>query len=801
MSKMMRLFADLRLAAVFALAFSHAQAADTYAPVGAADNMTLGGLPMQQAIGGTSFTATGNGATASASAGVRAGHVINVQDDFGAACDGTTDDAPAINAALTYIRTLTNVTANTQYAIGRQARLVFPPKNCVIKSTLNMTQLYGSGFVVDAWGSKITCQTNGTPCVDMTMTGQAQINGLNIYGDCTSGKTPDRGLVIARGDTTNNTPADHTKFDHPTIVGCFTLTAYEAMDAETTLVDHGEFNNSTSGGYAGVWDGSNYFNFQSPFTGKTYPQGSIVSFNENTCIECYLAGGTSGGSPIWMNATSRHKFIRSYAIGVGGPSVILAFYNGGTNDFLDLDIHSETTALTAIVGVIGASTPVINRLSLNDPYPENSGPIFKRLSGVSSVTLTGVDIDIGQLAGTSPSWWDSVGAWNVSGYIFNSDATLVLPTTFSGRYCVQSTCTTSENLGAVNATSINSANVYASNVTAAVVGNAGGVSSASIQSPTNTVNWWSGNTLAGALPAPVVNSTNGAGGGAALTLSNITLGSSLSLTGGTSCTNGDTFKINDPQSGGGLVGGGNAIMTATSVSGGVISAGTISASSGNAYLWLKPFSAGTTLTKISSTCVGLPTLTPAVGGEIWQLENNIGSLKASFSVANAGSGYTQLPSVSFTPAYSQTYVGGGTVNVTLSSSMSMSAGSGLVSFDSGGTELGISGTSGAPVSNKGAEIDATAGSAIVLTTGGDSVPTNVSLRRYKPAGTLATATINLPTAFADGQLLQLDLYGYNITALTFSPSVTGFTNATIWTANTSHRLRWDAAGSVWFLEQ
>ena len=34
------------LAAVFALAFSHAQAADTYAPVGAADNMTLGGQPI-----------------------------------------------------------------------------------------------------------------------------------------------------------------------------------------------------------------------------------------------------------------------------------------------------------------------------------------------------------------------------------------------------------------------------------------------------------------------------------------------------------------------------------------------------------------------------------------------------------------------------------------------------------------------------------------------------------------------------------------------------------------------------------
>ena len=98
-------------------------------------------------------------------------------------------------------------------------------------------------------------------------------------------------------------------------------------------------------------------------------------------------------------------------------------------------------------------------------------------------------------------------------------------------------------------------------------------------------------------------------------------------------------------------------------------------------------------------------------------------------------------------------------------------------------------------------LDGTCGTAVVLTTAGETVPAGISCRRYKPTGMVATATITLPTALGDGQVLTLDLYSFNVTALTFSPAVTGWTDLSTWTAPASLRLRWDATGSVWFREQ
>src|SRR4051812_6158038 len=93
---------------------------------------------------------TASGSTAPRTLADRAADQMNVMD-YGAKCDGTTDDAAAINAVFTAIRARPSAGANAgDWPIGRLGSVVFPSgKFCVIKSTLNMTNLYGSGFVVN----------------------------------------------------------------------------------------------------------------------------------------------------------------------------------------------------------------------------------------------------------------------------------------------------------------------------------------------------------------------------------------------------------------------------------------------------------------------------------------------------------------------------------------------------------------------------------------------------------------------------------------------------------------------------
>jgi hypothetical protein len=82
-----------------------------------------------------------------------------------------------------------------------------------------------------------------------------------------------------------------------------------------------------------------------------------------------------------------------------------------------------------------------------------------------------------------------------------------------------------------------------------------------------------------------------------------------------------------------------------------------------------------------------------------------------------------------------------------------------------------------------------------------TVPHNTSLVRFTQAGTVAAATVTLPTPIADGHPIQFVNYAGAITALTFSPSVTGWTDTSTLAAHTGLRIRWDATDATWHREQ
>jgi hypothetical protein len=117
------------------------------------------------------------------------------------------------------------------------------------------------------------------------------------------------------------------------------------------------------------------------------------------------------------------------------------------NDFLDLDIHFEDNAgqhnLTSVVRFDGATNPVVHGLRLRDHYPEQSGPLFKKGSGVSTVHNSECRLSNRTVGRGDPSWWDTASTFSVSGRIYNQDSSYVAPGTFNGTICVALECSIS----------------------------------------------------------------------------------------------------------------------------------------------------------------------------------------------------------------------------------------------------------------------------------------------------------------------------------------------------------------------
>jgi len=432
---------------------------------------------------------------------------------------------------------------------------------------------------------------------------------------------------------------------------------------------------------------------------------------------------------MWIGGTARHSFTgASYALSTGGSAcVVLSFANSVINDFLNMDLHCENTTLTSIFKITGASTPTLYSFRYRDHQPFQSGPIFKRDAGVTSVTLNDAELHVGTLSGTSPSWFDTPASFSVNGYVYSRDNTWTTPGSFSGVVCTPTCVPTFASYGNISAGTVGASTVNANAVNAASVGNPGNLSTIVVNAPTGgNANNWNSSTLAGNLPTLNVNSSNGAGSGATASLGNIIMYGAPTPVGGVGCTNGDTFNLNDPQSGGGLLGGGQAYFTATSVSGGAVTAWSLTQTSGNAFNWLKPMSASTNITARSSTCTVLPTLSQANGypSAVWALSNGVASIKSTINVTAAGSGYTATPTISFTPTYNNTFTGGQNLAITLTSSFSLGAGSGGLTFDNNGNTFtgpaffgsGI-GSSSSPTNPFYAKALISAGTAPTTTTG------------------------------------------------------------------------------------
>ena len=296
---------------------------------------------------------------------------------------------------------------------------------------------------------------------------------------------------------------------------------------------------------------------------------------------------------------------------------------------------------------------------------------------------------------------------------------------------------------------------------------------------------WTSNALNGALPQVVIAAPTGSGSTATARLDCL-----LMLGFGTVSPVGSGYKSGDILT----IQGGSPVISATNLSAGSprqIRVATVDANGGIATI----DSAGTTGSYFYTT----PWLEGASlsggTGTGAKLTSTAWRVAAPPVVTTMGSGYTAAPTLTYNPPFQ----GNAPTTVTLSSQVSLAAGAGSVIVNGTGTLLGTAGVSGGAVRMQGAQLDAS-GVRVALT-GNYSVPANTSLVRFTQTGTLSASTITLPTASGDGHVIQIANYAGAVTALTFSPSVQGWSNGSQLSTNTGIRVRWDATDSVWHREQ
>jgi hypothetical protein len=482
---------------------------------------------------------------------------------------------------------------------------------------------------------------------------------------------PNAGMAIGR--TSSGTSADDFDFSHPTIGGCFALSSFYNLASETLTFDHPFFsNNNTSGGtYELIQDGSNHWNWSSPYQTVSTPIDTFESFNENTFLTANFEGYGSG---IWMSGAERHRYIGSYIAGAGEAVVLYSSDQTVSNTMLHADIHIETNSVNDCFFVTGPNaTPTLNGFSYRDHASECQNSVLKTDTGVTGVTAADFSLDVAAFTNYNAAQvFGSPSLWTVSGHVsIPSSMNWSAPASWSGELCT-STCLYSGTLGSIAAgalspSSVASPSISAGTLNASVLQNAGSVTAVTVGTPTTSpINSWTTGQLAGSLPVPAFSAATG--GGASAALVNIVLAGAPTISGGAGCVVGDVLYINDPQSGGGLYGGGYATYTVTSIgTNGNVTGANFGQTANNAYLWAKPWSYQTALAILSSSCTTLPTF-PTTGGYasvVWTLSNNGGSLKATIGVASGGAGYISPPVVGFSPTFASTSSNGGPVTASL----------------------------------------------------------------------------------------------------------------------------------------
>lgn len=268
--------------------------------------------------------------------------VFNIAD-YGAVCDGITDDTTHIQAAF-------NAAAASTAYTNNSAIHIVGPANASVKGCA-ITSLNGTAFNVgtssdprarvEISNMTLLCSGLGNICMDFTKATYIQIHDFSLRGNCTVGSMPEIGIQFARIDASTSS-AWHI-LDRVNINSCFGLAAlYNFASENNSYISANIINaNSTKGPInvlGSITAGSGYTNgtyTDVPLTGGsgtgalatiivsgnavtsvkvTYQGRDYVAADSLSASDADLGGG--GGSGFAIPVTS----VTSYAVILDGEN-------------------------------------------------------------------------------------------------------------------------------------------------------------------------------------------------------------------------------------------------------------------------------------------------------------------------------------------------------------------------------------------------------------------------------------------------------------------------------------------------
>jgi hypothetical protein len=758
--------------------------------------MLLSSAALAQPIGGsgsgTEVTATGT--TTARTLASRATDIgVNVMD-YGAMGDGVTDDAPAFTLAMSAFQTklAAQQAANQGAGIspyGGAATFKIPPGQYMIKETLNWTGVQTRGVMIDATGATLIGETNGYPIIDLYASASYDLHGLTLLGATT--RTPSIGIQAGRSTTVS---CGSYSWSQVFITGSYSFTGAYVQGCETSMyTNFRSYNRGTSTGtYALYFDAFSTKGITSQFVTAQSP-GTGASMDEVVLINAILStvATDSASYPLHISHSENLRFINAYAAGnsVCNIEVDVGASTAGGLDSIQkaqLDIHTESGngSLQYEFCLDGTQlSPILDGWKYSTQVEHAPTAVYHILTaGMNPVMRQSVAIETPVLGSGVPVFAEP-SQWTVS-----------------GEYSIPQGEDTQWNLTC-------NANWYGTGIAGTNIsycGNGAGLSGVSVTLPSTLVASQVANT--GGVTALTLNSTSSPHGGQYHYSAGI-----------------PAISISAPTTAGG------ATATATSLMGIYASAPLYTdgysgfATGGTGYL------SSDTLTLVGGTCstqpkIGLVTVTGGVAYSWYSSTEGVCSVYpaepislsgghgsgatlsgtnwavTATTLTSPGSGYVTPPSVTFTYGGSQSSTAVAAAQI--SAILTLIAGGGQIVLNQWGATVGTNGSAGLPLITAGALLDASGVAVpVALSTSGYTLPANVSRQRFRPTGTVSAATITLPTPSVDNFQLALVLYGNIVTALTFSPAVQGWTNASTWSANTTIRMAWDVTAGAWVQEQ
>jgi hypothetical protein len=390
----------------------------TSAPPVGTDNILvryMEALPQGQGdAAATSYLPDGTGATTT-TVQDKLREIISVKD-FGAVGDGVTDDSAAINAAFEHVR---NLIDNTTVVNGTAIKIVFPPGQYSVESTINATSLRALHVTIECWGATIIGRCTGKPVIDALNSRYWTFRDIALWGD--EDNMPTIGIQVGRTELVASSAGDGN-MENVAINGYFSFCGFYNFTSETCRYEHLRISNRNplNTAYCLVMDGTNHFDIQSDFVTQQNPPDTAVSFNENTFYSCDFRKDTSGHPILLVGQISRHQFIGSYAVSFDTAAVYVL--KPVEISHLHLDLHCEVdddgggTELQNILLVdntSGAGNIPFFGLRIKDHNPQCDGALIEFTGTTYSVRFDGCEIECGNPKNTVPVFGATAGASKV----------------------------------------------------------------------------------------------------------------------------------------------------------------------------------------------------------------------------------------------------------------------------------------------------------------------------------------------------------------------------------------------------